>query len=298
MRVEFTEYIIKEDSKNLKANNFGWFKWAFLVISILFVCITYLIIDKVGEMGYHPTLNHPFGTDPEGRDLYRRTLQAFWVYLVPGLIAAGISIGLGTLFGLCAEGLGKGILPRSASFFSYSLMDALESLPKYMFVLLAITILEDPNFYHIIIILGILNSSKLGKIIAEKIKQFKEREFIEASEALGLSRTDIVLRHILFYNCSYLFIVQFFVQLVEVIIVEVSLSYLGKISNWGLGVTIQEPLPSYGNILIIGMDHLSNMWWISFFPLSVLVLNILLLCWVADNINKRFNPQHQIVQEG
>jgi ABC-type dipeptide/oligopeptide/nickel transport system permease subunit len=182
--------------------------------------------------------------------------------------------------------------------------------------LLALTILPAaPNesitkFYYIVAILGVLNSAKIGKLALEKINTLKSREFIEAAEALGLNRWEIIGRHILWSNCLPPFIIQASLQMAEVILIEVGLCYLGVISKWGIGVT---PSPSWGNILVDGSKYLvgegwSEGWrmvvfpflvvkylvvggwpkglWMVVFPLFVIVSAILIFYFFADEINK------------
>ncbi len=227
----------------------------------------------------------PFLTDIDGRNLILRVIIGVKAYFLPGILAICISTLLGTALGIAAGGIWVGLSGKVLNFFARIIMDVLESFPKYLIILLMITIIPHPNFYQMIAVLGIINSAKLGKMIMEKIISLKEREFIEATEALGIKKHDIILRHILFYNCSPLYFVQASVIMAEVILIEIGLSYIGSVSNWGLGVTICEPKPSWGNILVMSANHFSNAWWMSVIPLIAVVGNILFFYWVSDRIN-------------
>ncbi|MDI6780876.1 MAG: ABC transporter permease subunit [bacterium] len=236
----------------------------------------------------------PFLTDIDGRNLILRVIIGVKAYFLPGILAICISTLFGTALGIAAGGIWTGIISKVLNFFARTIMDVLESFPKYLIILLMITIIPHPNFYQIVIVLGIINSAKLGKMIMEKIISLKKREFIEATEALGIKKYDIILRHILFYNCSPLYLVQASVIMAEVILIEIGLSYIGSVSNWGLGVTIREPNPSWGNILVMAANHFSNAWWMSVIPLLAVIGNILFFYWVSDQINKRYGVTAQV----
>jgi ABC-type dipeptide/oligopeptide/nickel transport system permease subunit len=237
-----------------------------------------------------PSFFHPFGTDPDGRDLFLRVIIGVKAYFLPGVVAVGIAITFGVILGIVGSGVWKRIPWRILAFFAQSFMDLLESFPKYILILLAITILPNPTFYHVMLILGLLNSPKVGKLVMERIRFLERREFIEAAEALGLKKLKII-QQILFYNCTSILLVQASLQMAEVIMIEIGLSYLGSVSDWGLGVTIQEPMPSWGNILVIAKNHFTDGWWLTLFPLMIAMLNIITLSIFTNNIIKMFTPQ-------
>jgi len=244
-----------------------------------------------GERLKRPTIypfRHLFGTDLEGRSVLARTVVSTKAYFLPGLLACSIAIAMGSVLGILAGGLWKKTLMQIIQFISGSLLSSLESFPKYIIILLALTVIPRPNFYHIVILLGTLNSAKIGRLTNERIRSLKEREFIESDLALGHSKFKIAFVHILWYNCLQLFIIQVSLQMAEVILIEVGLCYLGVISSWGYGVT---PEPSWGNLLIDGSNHLSEAWWLAIFPLFVVVLTILTFYFFADKINKQLSQR-------
>lgn len=280
--------------ENVKESSALFFSIAFLGLIIILVVFSYFsgyngldIRDE--EQLTSPSISHLFGTDPDGRDIFLRTIIGIKAYFLPGLVACAISLLLGMLLGVLGSSIWQGVFGKTIIFISNCLLDIIESFPKYILILLMITIIKEPNFYHIMIILGIVNSPKLGRIVKGKIESLNKRHFIEAGEALGLSKTKLVLQHILYCNCLPIFIIHASLQMAEVILLEIGLSYLGSISNWGLGVTIPEPMPSWGNILVIGKDRFFEAgWWIVVFPLVVVVLNILTFYWLSDELNKKF----------
>ena len=238
-----------------------------------------------------PCWRHLFGTDPDGRDMFIRVIIGIKAYFFPGVMSVCISTLLGTILGIFASSIHPGIWGRVINFFTRCTLDAIESFPKYIVLLLLITIIPEPTFYHLMLALGVLNSSKLGKMVMNKIESLRKRHFIEAAEALGLKRMDIIFRHILFYNCFPIFIIQASLQMAEVILLEIGLNYLGFISKWGLCPTIPEPFPSWGNILIIWMNHIES-WWMALCPLLIITLNILILYSIGDRIIKNLDIKH------
>jgi peptide/nickel transport system permease protein len=242
-----------------------------------FIQSAYLISNENSHR--RPTL-HPFrylfGADIEGRSILARMIVGTKAYLFAGIIAWIVSIGIGLVMM---------IFPR---FLSSVLLDVVESLPKYIIILLALTILEKPTFYHIVILWGILNSAKIGKFTLEKIKSLENRDFIESAEAMGHGKLKIVFYHLLWYNCLPFFIIQASLQMAEVIWMEVSLVYLGKITSWGYGVT---PEPSWGNTLLDCSEYFPKFWYIAVGPLAIVILTIIGFYYIADKINQGLSRQ-------
>lgn len=225
-------------------------------------------------------LPHPFGTDTSGRDLLIRCVAAFGVYLIPALVTTIFSVGLGVWLGVASATIGRSdrlvalIALKIINFVSSALLNVLEVIPKYVAILLLIAAWPNSNLTWIAATLGILNSSKLGKILRDRIKSLYKEEFTEASLALGISQKRLIFTHILGCYALPSILTQALRQISELILVEVTLAYLGAISDWSYGVTISEPTPSWGNILMIGRDHLIDGWWLTFFPLIIIATTL------------------------
>jgi ABC-type dipeptide/oligopeptide/nickel transport system permease subunit len=232
---------------------------------------------------------HIFGTDDRGLDIAIRTFVGIRVYLIPSIISILISVILGSLIGIASSDLCINIWQR---LMFQGIMDVIESLPKYITLLMIIMIIpldwrntnigfiQWNKFHWLAIALGILNSPRIGKLVAEKINSLYKREFIESSISMGLSRFTIALKHVLFYNCLPYFITQITMLITEIIIIEVILCYFGSLGmGWGRDITVDFPYPSWGNILMSGRDYLMTPtgWWIASLPLLVLILSILMI---------------------
>jgi peptide/nickel transport system permease protein len=242
-----------------------------------------------------------FGTDGRGRDVLRRTIIGIRKYPIPCLIAVVISILLGTALGISSSNTQESTRANTIQPISQGLLDALESMPKYITILIVIFLFPNPGFRRIAIILGILNTPRFGKLVSTKIQSLKDRDFIESAYGLGLSPFTVIRRHILRYNCMPLFITQACVQLAEVILIEVALAYIGDISarhkpplNWPRGVTGDFTL--WGNILIEGRWTLSTAWWISLCPLMAIVITVSMCFFLSASINRMVLQQREKIE--
>jgi ABC-type dipeptide/oligopeptide/nickel transport system permease subunit len=280
---------IERKARRLNIWNNTLIQYGSLILIILLVCYGYvsgyngLDLREIGLIA--PCIPHLYGTDPDGRDIFIRVIISIKAYFLPGILAICISIILGTILGIAASSIWQGWCARIIGFFAQCIMDALEAFPKYITLLLMITIIDKPDFYDMMIALGIINSSRIGKIVMGCIEVLQKRHFIEAAEALGIKKIDVILRHILVYNCLPVFITQASLQMAEVILIEIGLSYLGSISQWGWSIT-PEPMPSLGNIMVLWQSYFSA-WWLLVFPLLMAVFNILVFYSIADMINKK-----------
>lgn len=231
---------------------------------------------------------HLFGTDAMGRDVFLRTIVSTKIIFVPGLLAIFVSGVLGTMLAVASGGIWRGRVAGMVGFLGRSLLDVFEAFPKYVTLLLLVAIIPRPDFYDIALALGILSASRMGKLILSQIETLKERDFVRSSEALGISKLDLVLRHLLFYNCKGLYIIQAAAMMTEVILLEIALSYFGSIASGGRGITVEPPMPSWGTMLVDGCEDLYLGPWISCFPTAVVVLSILVFYILADSSNKLF----------
>jgi len=237
---------------------------------------------------------HLFGTDEAGRDIFLRALVSAKVFFLPALLAIVISCALGTAVGIAGGGIWRGRVAGWIEFGALGLLDTLESFPKYVTLLMFITVIPQPNFFDIAALLGVMNVARMGKLIVGRIGFLKERAFVQASEALGISKLDLVLRHILFYNCLGLYIILASTLMVEVVLIEVALNYFGKVSAYGLGITVEPPMPSWGNMMEAGSNHF-DAWWMTAFPVAAVVVTVLVFYMLGDSANKLFGLKRQAV---
>ena len=211
------------------------------------------------------TPDHLLGTDQVGRDLLSRMIYGGRVSLVVGVCAVILSATIGVLLGLAAGYVGK----RT----DWTIMTIVNVMLTFPFVLLALSVIAvlGPSLVNMIIVLGVAGWPIYARVVRAETMAIREREFVIAGRALGMSHARIVVRQIL-PNLVSAIVVIATLQVAQVIILESFLSFLG------LG--IQPPTPAWGNMLGEGRLYMLNSWWIATFPglaifVTTLVINLM-----------------------
>jgi ABC-type dipeptide/oligopeptide/nickel transport system permease subunit len=208
---------------------------------------------------------HLLGTDQVGRDLLSRMIYGGRVSLVVGVAAVIISATIGVMLGLGAGYVGK----RT----DWTIMTIVNVMLTFPFVLLALAVIAvlGPSLINMIIVLGVAGWPIYARVVRAETMAIREREFVIAGRALGMSHARIIFRQIL-PNLVSAIVVIATLQVAQVIILESFLSFLG------LG--IQPPTPAWGNMLGEGRLYMLNSWWIATFPglaifVTTLVINLM-----------------------
>jgi len=218
-----------------------------------------------------PSQSHPFGTDGLGRDLLSRMIFGARISLSVGLIAVGIATFLGIFLGSCA-----GFYGRAVDALVMRCADIMLCIPTF-FLILAVVAMVDPSIYNIMVVIGLTGWMGPARLIRGEILSLKEREFIQAERAMGASDSRIIVRHLV-PNALGPVLVNATLGLAGAILLESSLSFLG------LGV--QPPTPSWGNILIESKSTLGIAWWITVFPGLAIMVTILGFNFMAEGLKK------------
>jgi len=215
---------------------------------------------------------HLLGTDFLGRDILSRLIVGIQAYFLPGLLAIVISLSLGTALGVAA-GYRGGPAEALITYFN----DLVESFPRLVLILLVIAAFK-PDIYYIMVVVGVTGAPMIASRIAGKIGFLREKNFIEAASVLGLPTHVIILKHILWHNCRTLLIIQATLGMGEAILIETSLSYLG--------FGVQEPTPSWGNMVQAGANYfLQGRFWPSTAPALAILFTILGFQLLGDGLN-------------
>lgn len=218
------------------------------------------------------TPNHPLGTDFLGRDIASRLVIGIQAYFVPGLLAVAIALVGGTLLGILAGWRG-GWCNLLITYFA----NLLDSFPRLVLILLVIAAFK-PDIHYVMSVVGITSMPVIASLVAGKIAFLRQKSFIEAAHALGLPARTVILKHILWYHCRALLVIQATLGMAEAILIETSLSYLG--------FGVQEPAPSWGNMVQSGANYfLQGNFWPSTAPALAILAAILGFQLLGDGLN-------------
>ena len=276
------------------------------VAGLIFVAVLLLLIlffptqppDRITDTQFSlPTGQHWFGTDIHGRDLFARVLAGGRLSLLVGAVGAGVSLVIGVLWGAIAGYVGG----RTDSVMM-RVVDVLYSLPTVVFVILLVALLngyiatarpksfvsENEVVLRLLLLfvgIGAVSWLTMSRIVRGQVLSLKNRQFIDASRALGASHTRILLRHIL-PNVAGIIIVYLTLTVPSVILYESFLSFLG--------MGIQPPQASWGSLIAEGARQLNPLriyWWLLVFPCALLISTLLALNFVGDGLRDAFDPR-------
>jgi peptide/nickel transport system permease protein len=220
------------------------------------------------------------GTDALGRDLATRILYGGRVSLSVGVLAVALAITLGTLIGGVAGFYGRWIDTVLMRF-----VDMMLSFPR-LFVLILIAVLaKGMSVPAIIIVLGALSWMETSRIVRGTFLSLKEREFVLAAHAVGARDRDLIVRHML-PNSLAPIIVSATLGVAGTIVAESTLSFLG------LG--IQPPVPSWGNMLEDATQDMAKAPWAAIFPGLAIFFAVVSINFIGDGLRDAFDPRHVI----
>jgi len=267
----------KAEALNLAYVGFGLLIVTLVVASYLLGSFNLLLRDpqeiNLGLIMARPgTEGYLLGTDFMGRDILSRLIVGIQAYFLPGLLAIFIALFFGTMLGVAA-GYGSGTFNAGVTYFT----NLVDSFPRLVLILLVIAAFK-PDIYCIMMVVGFTNLPIVTSLIKGKIQFLKQKNFIEADIALGLPTSTIILKHILWHNCRSLLIIQATLGMAEAILMETSLSYLG--------FGVQEPTPSWGNMVQSGANYfMQGKFWPSTAPALAILFTILGFHVLGDGLN-------------
>lgn len=224
-----------------------------------------------------PSAEHWFGTDRNTRDLWARVVVGTRVSLAVGLSAVVIVMTIGITLGALAGFFG-GIVDQLVM----RTTDILLAVPQILLLITAAALFQ-PSLETTIIVIGVTSWSGTARLVRGQFLALKNQEYVTAARSIGAPSIRIMFRH-LFPNTLAVIIVQTTLWLSAAILLEASLSYLG------LGV--QPPRPSWGNILQDGQrDLISGAWWLTLFPGLAIFITVLSFNLVGDGLRDAFDPR-------
>jgi len=223
-----------------------------------------------------PSLDYPLGTDDLGRDVLARILYGARISLLVGFVAVGIATFIGILLGALAGFYGRWIDSLIMRF-----VDIMLCFPSFFLILAVIAFLE-PSIWNIMIIIGLTSWMGVARLVRAEFLSLRERDFVVAARAIGARDTRIIFRHIL-PNAMSPVLVSATLGIAGAILTESALSFLG--------IGVQPPTPSWGNMLIAGKQTLGTAWWLSVFPGLAILFTVLGYNLLGEGIRDAMDPR-------
>ena len=223
-----------------------------------------------------PSRKHPLGTDDLGRDLFSRVIYGTRVSLLVGFVAIGIAIIIGSFLGLLSGYFGGWLDAVIMRF-----VDIMLCFPTFFLILMVIAFLE-PNIWTVMAVIGLTGWPGLTRLVRGECLSVREREFVQAAKVLGLSNIRVMFVHLL-PNVMAPILVTATLGIGGAILTESALSFLG------LGV--QPPTPSWGNILTAGKDYITIAWWLSLYPGLAILITVLAYNLLGEGLRDVLDPR-------
>lgn len=222
-----------------------------------------------------PSAAHWMGTDQLGRDVFSRMLFGARISIGVGLVA----VGLATLVGMAVGAL-AGYLGGWVDALCMRAVDILLCFPSIFLILAAVAFL-GPSLLNVMVIIGLTSWMGLARLVRAEVLSLREREFVLAARAIGVSTPRLILRHLL-PNAAAPIVVSATLGIGAAILVESALSFLG--------IGIQPPTPSWGNILTEGKATLGTAWWLTLIPGIAIFLMVLGCNLLGEGLKRRWSP--------
>lgn len=223
-----------------------------------------------------PSTAHLMGTDGLGRDVFTRMLYGSRISLMVGFVAVGIATVIGIILGAIA-GFYRGWVDTVIM----RIVDVMLSIPTF-FLILAVIAFLTPSIWNIMIVIGLTSWMGVTRLVRAEFLSLRNREFVLAAQALGAKDARLIFRHLL-PNSLTPIIVSSILGIASAVLVESGLSFLG------LGV--QAPQASWGNILTDGKEYIQFAWWLSLFPGLAILITVLGYNLLGDGLRDAYNPR-------
>ena len=223
-----------------------------------------------------PSWDHWCGTDTLGRDIFSRMLYGARVSLAVGFVAVGISLLLGLILGAVA-----GFFGGRTDAIIMRITDMVLCFPAFFLILAVIAFLE-PSIWNIMIVIGLTSWMGVARLVRAEFLSLSQREFILSAHSLGVTPIRLMWRYLL-PNAMGPVLVSAILGVAGAVLVESGLSFLG------LGV--QPPDASWGNILTEGKDNIQIAWWLSAFPGMAILITVLGYNLLGEGLRDYFDPK-------
>lgn len=234
-------------------------------------------LDIVRLKSLAPSLAHPFGTDPYSRDVLSRVLYGARVSLSIAFAAVALSVSFGVLVGVVAGYVGgvvDAVLMR--------LVDAALAIPRLLLIIAVVALWGSVSVTALTILIAGVTWFAVSRLVRAETLTVRDRDYVVAARALGVSPWRIVLRHVL-PNVVGPGIVSATLAVGSVILLEAGLSYLG--------IGVRPPTASWGSIIQDGAERVSDLWWLTVFPGLAIVITVFACNALGDALRDALDPR-------
>ncbi len=268
--------------RRLLKNKLAIFGASFLILEILVAIITPWIapygfeIQDLEQTLTGPSWAHWMGTDNLGRDLFSRVLYGGRISMMVGILASFVSTLVGVIYGATS-----GFLGGKTDNVMMRVVDVLYALP-FVFLVIILMVYFGRNVVLLFVALGLTQWLTMARIVRGQVISLKQKEFIEAAEAMGISKTAIIFRHLI-PNSLGPVIVYLTLTIPSVMLEEAFLSFLG------LGV--QAPMASWGTLISDGVSAMEISPGNLLFPALMLSVTLFSLNFLGDGLRDALDPK-------
>jgi len=223
-----------------------------------------------------PSWEHPLGTDGLGRDVVSRMIYGARISLLVGFVSAGLACVIGLVLGAIAGYFGGWLDTLLMRF-----VDVMLCFPSF-FLILAVIAYLNASIWNIMLVIGVTSWMGVCRLVRAEFLSLKQRDFMTAAEALGAAPARVILRHGLPNALAPVF-VSFVLGVAGAILTESALSFLG--------IGVQPPDPSWGNILTEGKSTIEVAWWLSVYPGLAILVTVLGYNLLGEGLRDVLDPR-------
>jgi peptide/nickel transport system permease protein len=266
---EYPEFIhadFKELARSLEAPDWAWFP-------PVPYSYTEYNFDEVLEK---PSSRHWLGTDDRGRDVLARVIHGSRISLSVGFVAVGIYMFIGIIIGAMA-----GYYGGKVDIVISRIIEIMMCFPGFIFIISLVAFLE-PSIYNIMIAIGLIGWTDVARLVRGEFLKIRNREYVEATRALGARDWRTIFRHILPNALAPALVVATF-GIAAAILYESALSFLG--------FGVQPPTPSWGDILSQSRSYYDFAWWLTIFPGVAIFITVTAFNLVNEGLRDAIDPR-------